>query len=358
MRRPLLATILILTFLASSVAAFGPGGLFAGGYLLALLGAISLWRRGERQEAWILAALLIGAPALIALARQFDSQVRESGRHPTCGNNLKAIAIALYTYQERYGSFPPACICDESGKPMHSWRVLLLPFMERDDVYRKYDFAEPWNGPHNRLLESEMPEWYTCPIAEKLGANRPPLTSYVAVTGPDTAWPGCKSRRLKEFTAGTDRTILLVEVAHSDIHWMEPRDPRLEDLLASRSGACEPLTSHHVAESYWLAPEPGSGNVARPDVAVHFLPGRIDKADAEAFLTINRGGPTDVQDFTEHMPLVGRPRWDHVIGLPVFCLSLVALFVLALTMRRPGKQTAPDALTRPGDEPLPPPSCP
>ena len=134
MWRQCFTTILVLLFVASSVAAFGPGGLLAAGYLLAFLGVVFLWRQGQRREAWILAAVLIGVPALLALLRQFDSQVRESGRHPTCGNNLKAVATALYTYQERYGSFPPACVCDEHGKPMHSWRVLLLPFMERDDI--------------------------------------------------------------------------------------------------------------------------------------------------------------------------------------------------------------------------------
>ena len=56
-----------------------------------------------------------------------------------CGNNLKQIGIALHTYHDEYKSLPPAYVCDESGKRMHSWRVLLLPYMEQQELYKKYD---------------------------------------------------------------------------------------------------------------------------------------------------------------------------------------------------------------------------
>ena len=35
---------------------------------------------------------------------------------------------------------------------MHSWRVLLLPYLDRSDLYKAYDFTEPWDGPNNRKL--------------------------------------------------------------------------------------------------------------------------------------------------------------------------------------------------------------
>ncbi len=73
------------------------------------------------------------------------------------------------------------------------------------------------------------------------------MTSYVVVTGTNTAFPGCKSRRLEEITDRKEETVLLVEVANSDIHWMEPRDLTLEELScrindSSGKGPC----SRHV----------------------------------------------------------------------------------------------------------------
>ncbi|HZW34640.1 MAG TPA: DUF1559 domain-containing protein [Isosphaeraceae bacterium] len=40
-------------------------------------------------------------------------------------------------------------IADATGKPMHGWRVLILPFLEQSAVYNQYDFSEPWDGPNN-----------------------------------------------------------------------------------------------------------------------------------------------------------------------------------------------------------------
>ena len=69
-----------------------------------------------------------------------------------CSTRLKQIDLALHEYENRYHSFPPAYIADRNGKPMHSWRVLILPFLDETDVYNRYDFNEPWDGPNNRKL--------------------------------------------------------------------------------------------------------------------------------------------------------------------------------------------------------------
>ena len=46
----------------------------------------------------------------------------------------------------------------------------------------------------------------------------------MAVVGPHTAWPGPTGSKLENFTDGPENTILLVEVAGSDIPWACPRD--------------------------------------------------------------------------------------------------------------------------------------
>lgn len=108
-----------------------------------------------------------------------------------CSLNLKRIALAMENYHAAYASFPPAHIADNAGKPMHSWRVLLLPFLGDDEnaIYKAYRFDEPWNGPHNRRLAERMPAVYRCGwILDRKSTE----TSYVVVVGPRTAFPGSR----------------------------------------------------------------------------------------------------------------------------------------------------------------------
>jgi hypothetical protein len=146
----------------------------------------------------------------------------QPARRMQCSNHLKQIGLALQNYFDAYQSLPPAYIADRTGKPMHSWRVLILPYMERADLYKRYCFDEPWNGPNNSKLHNEIVEIFCCPSRPK---EQPKTdTSYVAVMGEQTAWPDDKSIGLAAMTDGTSNTIMVVEVANSGIHWMEPRD--------------------------------------------------------------------------------------------------------------------------------------
>ncbi|MBN2477274.1 MAG: DUF1559 domain-containing protein [Pirellulales bacterium] len=138
-----------------------------------------------------------------------------------CTSNLKIVVGALEGYELCYGRLPPAFLADESGKPIHSWRVLVLPFLGRKDLYDKYDFNEPWDGPNNRLLSKDIPSEYRCP---KIRNANKFATSYVAVIGPRTLWRGARGVSRKELADQWHETILLMEIAESDIHWMEPRD--------------------------------------------------------------------------------------------------------------------------------------
>ncbi|MBL8851102.1 MAG: DUF1559 domain-containing protein [Planctomycetaceae bacterium] len=145
---------------------------------------------------------------------------------------MRQISMALQTYAtNNNGQLPPAYIADENGRPMHSWRVLLLPYMEQQALYDRYNFDEPWNGPNNSRLAGEIPQLYQCPDDDRpRGDSQRPWTSYVVVVGPNTIWPGTESGGLDRIPDGSDRTLLLVEVRDSGINWMEPRDLTLEEM--------------------------------------------------------------------------------------------------------------------------------
>src|SRR3990172_9467251 len=103
-----------------------------------------------RLPHWVIGILLLGMVVFLLLPGSGRSH-NAASRRTACKNNLHQIEMALHYYHDKYHCFPPAYVADASGRPLHSWRVLLLPFLEQENLYRQYRFDEPWDGPHNRL---------------------------------------------------------------------------------------------------------------------------------------------------------------------------------------------------------------
>lgn len=199
------------------------------------------------------------------------------GRSP-CMNNLRSIVLALHNYHWGHGSLPPPYIADANGRPMHSWRVLILPYLDRNDLYEMYRFDEPWDGPNNSKLHDLIGDVFRCP--QDHGGARSTETSYVAVVGPETIWPADRTVKLDDVTDGLSNTLLVVEIANSGIHWMEPRDLHVSQMsgtINSKSG--QGISSGH----------PRGAVVGFADGRVRFLSDTIPAATIEALLTI-RGG--------------------------------------------------------------------
>ncbi|MFQ5732447.1 MAG: DUF1559 domain-containing protein [Planctomycetaceae bacterium] len=196
--------------------------------------------------------LLICGGVGIALFLPAVQQAREAARRSTCKNNLKQISLALHNYHEVYGSYPPAYFADKNGKPMHSWRVMILPFLEAKPLYDRYRFDEPWDGPNNRQLARSMPALFACPSTN----DGPAMTRYVTVRGPGTAFPGAKATRFRDFSDGSSVTIAVVETPGRPVHWMAPDDVSPEDFIRAIDGQ-----THHN----------GGTHILMADGAVRFL---------------------------------------------------------------------------------------
>lgn len=136
--------------------------------------------------------------------------------------NLAGICTAMFEYHDKYGHLPPAYILGADGKPAHSWRVLLLEFIDQKALLNQYNFKEPWNGPNNRKLADKMPRQYR--VAGHADKRNKLLTSYVVLVGKKSAFPGDKTVKLADITDGREITILVAEAEGFDINWMEPRD--------------------------------------------------------------------------------------------------------------------------------------
>ena len=169
--------LLLFVVLGSSLGVFGAWGIVALGLVVGL--AVYL----NQAESFVpLGCLAIAVIALLCLifALPQTSHVTDANRASFCRVNIREIAFALQRYHEEHGSFPPGYIADKSGKPIHSWRVLLLPYLENDPLYKAYDFTQPWDGPKNRKLTAVCLREFVCPSDYKIG---PGQTSYVAVVG-------------------------------------------------------------------------------------------------------------------------------------------------------------------------------
>ncbi len=188
----------------------------------------------------ILGALLILRAVYAAM------QGREAGRRTHCICNLSILAMACRNYQAAYGVFPPAYIADREGRPMHSWRVLILPYLDREELYAKYNFDEAWDGPNNTKLLDEMPPVFACPshtpqprnqagllplsgilacgVAVPAGASRSTCTSYAAVIGPRCVFRGAEPVKESEITDDMSQTLFIGEVTDDNIFWTKPED--------------------------------------------------------------------------------------------------------------------------------------
>ncbi len=139
----------------------------------------------------------------------------------SCAANLERIHVAIEAYVKEKGHYPPAYTVDKNGKPMHSWRVLLLPYLGEQSLFSKYDMSVPWDDQANmRAVGSKMPEVFNCP---DLDATRDE-TSYMVICGPTLVFDGPTERKPEEITDKLSDTLLVIEVADTDVHWMEPVD--------------------------------------------------------------------------------------------------------------------------------------
>ncbi len=197
---------------------------------------LTVWLFFTRR--YILASVLFVLAVYVFLTPQVGS--RPVSSRAICKFNLIEIGHALSLYQENNGALPPAFTVDNQGKRLHSWRSLIAREMGRDDLFAAIDFSKPWNDPANSRFLSMHYNAYTCPRNTQLAK-----TSYVAVVGPNTAWPGSVGRKLSAIR-NPRKTILLIELADSGIPWSEPRDLTVEDLAAADDPSAKPLVlSHH-----------------------------------------------------------------------------------------------------------------
>jgi type II secretory pathway pseudopilin PulG len=206
---------------------------------------------------------------LIALFLPATRGVREPARRSQCSNNLRQIALALLEYESVHHALPPAYTVDAEGRPLHSWRTLILPFLEEQAVYQKIDLSKPWDDPANKAAFDTPISAYRCPSADHQALH----TTYLAIVAPNSCLRPGEPRNLSEITDGHDLTLMVMEVAADRaVHWMSPSDATEQELLDL--GSVPRL------------PHPGGAHAACVSGRVQFLKGDSTTARLRALISI------------------------------------------------------------------------
>jgi prepilin-type processing-associated H-X9-DG protein len=208
---------------------------------------------------------------------------RGAARRMQCSNHIRHITLALHAHHDSFGALPPLYTVDSNGKPLHSWRVLLLPFFEQVKLYEQIRFDEPWDSEHNKQFHDVVIPQYRCPdntlVAGKLNCT------YVVIAGEafvPAAKAGDRHNSGKGFGAisdGTSNTLAIVEVKQP-FCWMDPSaDVDLSELVKGINVEGGRVGSFH----------PGGCNVGMFDGSVRFLSQTLDKVVLRALGTIAGG---------------------------------------------------------------------
>ncbi len=159
---------------------------------------------------------------------------------------------------------------DAEGNPLHSWRTLILPFLDQGALYNSIDLTKPWDHPSNQKSRETNVVGYRRPSVSVPNGQ----TTYMALVGEQHALHPSRGRKMSEIEDGTTNTLFVVEVTRDRaVHWMEPLDIDAEALLAT---GAEPGQSHV-----------GGFQAVFIDGATRFLSSTIDPTTLRSIATIN-----------------------------------------------------------------------
>ena len=226
---------------------------------------------------------LLAVTLLVAVGAAFYPLIRAARRDAWRANqlnNFRQILLAIHNFHDSYQRLPTAMRRDESGRPLSSWRFQLVPYLE--SLMQDVDFSERWDDPTNCWC---LPGFFWCYASPfeygDMWSARADIarcnTSIVAVTGPGTAFDGDRFCRFEDL----DRdTILIIEMAHTDICWAEPGD----------------LDVQHVPASITRGTSGDGVYVGLADGSAHFLSHDVPLKELNKFFTIEGAEQHDFQE--------------------------------------------------------------
>ncbi len=216
---------------------------------------------------------------LIGMLLPAVQQVREAARRTHAMNTLRQFVLASLNYESALGHFPSQGSYSEDGKPLLSWRVHVLPYLEENKLYEQFHLDEPWDSDHNIQLLDQMPTIFESPNLGDLGGK----TVFLAISGEGTVFHKDQKTKFSDIADGSSNTVLFVEADESEaVNWTEPTDWQFDkdDPMHGLGGL-----------------RPGGFNAAFCDGSTRFISNSVDESIWAAICTMAGGEIVSDNDF-------------------------------------------------------------
>jgi len=160
--------------------------------------------------------------ALLAFTGTSTARAQDEAAKRQAAKDMKELALAMINMHDTYDQFSPIQPMIKDGKPLFSWRVRILPFIEEDRLFSQLNRKEPWDSEHNKKLLDKMPKIFATVTGKTKEKN---TTHYQMITGGGALLDGVKKVSMKDITDGPANTIMIVE-AEEAVPWT-----KLDDLV-------------------------------------------------------------------------------------------------------------------------------
>lgn len=195
-------------------------------------------------------------------------------------NNLKILALGWHNYESAHGTFPGNLMSKaKEPKPLLSWRVAILPYLEEDVLNKQFKLDEPWDSEHNKKLIDKIPIIFQ-PVRGKAKLGE---TYYQGFAGINASLPPGTPIRIADVTDGTSNTLMLAE-ADKAVIWSKPDDIPFDGKLdgTERPGVGGLFGGHF--------------HVAFCDGSVRFMSNKVNTKTLRMLITTSGGEVFDAND--------------------------------------------------------------
>ena len=290
--------------------------------------------RGSRLRFFELAALwgillLIAYPLIPRIARGFGPAFNTGSLQ-----RIEAVNDELKSLRSASSEYLPMNLLDDSGTPLHSWRVkIATKFLGRFQT-ENLDVSKPWNEPLVNLpsyRRSYFPTFQGFKHLSEVKTN--PSSTFKAVVGEQAAWKTDRVTQVSDFTDDPANTIILIEVLNSKHPWYEPRDLTIEEAIDLLTDPANYQYSADRIDNHFFTSTIRRVNNYTPyvltaDGTPRQLKCFTSRELARAALTASGGEEIDLssEEFTvgSELEIITRYNWDKILGTLAFISLAIA----------------------------------
>jgi len=213
---------------------------------------------------------------LLALLLPAIQATRAAAQRTQSINQMRMMTLAAHMFESTNRKLPDD-IKSPDGRPLLSWRVHILPYIEQKALYDQFKLDEPWDSPHNLPLSKIMPPTFVSPNSLEVEAGK---TVYLRPKGKEMVLGGTTPDgepipgfNLGGIVDGTSNTLFLVEAdADQAVPWTKPDDLNV-DLKQPRRGLGKQMHGRFIAAFLdgtvrvldETIPDQTIGNIMTPD---------------------------------------------------------------------------------------------